>query len=244
MAASRSLPQVALVIKWPAAVTSEIVIRQVIRRLLDARLPATWSVEDAAQAESLQWWGATRFGGDAALLIDADAMFSARGQQALEWTRRLTNRLMQLRSVGIGAEALHAGGTVAKSLNPQYLGSAGIRAIVADLAGPAVRALPLGMWQFAPRVALPVAERWWQLLRRRMPVVPAHPGGSPAVASIDLARLASMRPRAWQACDAELAAVAHARSHGAITVSTVAEIAAALAVAHAVKPQRSILRAA
>jgi len=53
-----------------------------------------------------------------------------------------------------------------------------------------------------------------------------------------------MGPRAWQKCDAELAELDEARARGAVAVATVAEIAVALAEAHAVKPQRSILRAA
>jgi hypothetical protein len=238
------LPQLALVVKWPAAVTNEMVIRQVIRRLVDARLPATWSVEDAAQAESLHFWGAMRVGGDAALLVETDAVATARGQQAAQWCRRVSNRLKQIRSVGVDAETLHVGAAVAKTLNPQSLGGAGVSAVVADVAGPAVRPLPLGMWQFAPRDVLPVQRRWWQLYSRSVRLIPGEASQSPAVASIDLARLAAMGPRAWHACDVELASVAEAQKRGAVAVRTVAENAAALAEAHAIKPQRSILRAA
>jgi len=134
--------------------------------------------------------------------------------------------------------------SVAKTLNPQSLGAAGIRAVVADVAGPAVRSLPLGMWQFAPRVAMPVVDRWWNMFRRKTRLVPDEQGPSHAVATIDLSRLADMGPRAWQKCDAELAELDEARARGAVAVATVAEIAVALAEAHAVKPQRSILRAA
>jgi hypothetical protein len=244
MSVRRNLPQFALVVKWPAAVTNEMVIRQVIRRLVDARLPATWSVEDAAQAESLHFWGAMRVGGDAALLVDADALTTARGQQAVQWNRRVSNRLKQIRSVGLGAETLHVGAAVAKALNPQSLGGAGIRAVVADVAPPLVRPLPLGMWQFAPNVALPVQRRWWQLFRRSVTLIPEESSPSPAMASIDVSRLAPLGPRAWHSCDAELARVVEAQKRGALVVCTVAEIAAILAEAHAVKPQRSILRAA
>jgi hypothetical protein len=244
MSVRRSLPQLALVVKWPAAVTNEMVIRQVIRRLVDARLPATWSVEDAAQAESLHFWGAMRVGGDAALLVEADAIPAARGQHAAQWSRRVVNRFKQIRSVGVAAETLHVGAAVAKSLHPQSLGGAAISAVVADVTDPAVRPLPLGMWQFTPRTALPVERRWWQLFRRSAGLIPGDLSQSPAVASIDLSRLAAMGPRAWHTCDAELASVAEAQKRGALAVQTVAEIAAALAIAHAVKPQRSILRSA
>ena len=244
MSVRRSLPQLALVVKWPAAVTNEMVVRQVIRRLVDARLPATWSVEDAAQAESLHFWGAMRVGGDAALLVEADALTAARGQLAAQWSRRVTNRLKQIRSVGVGAETLHVGAAVAKTLNPQSLGGAGISAVVADIAGPAVRPLPLGMWQFAPGVALPVQRRWWQIFGRPVRLIPGAASQSPAVACIDISHLAATGPRAWHSCDAELARVAEAQKRGALDVCAVAEIAAALAEAHAVKPQRSILRAA
>jgi hypothetical protein len=244
MSVRRNLPLLALVVKWPAEVTNEMVIRQVIRRLVDAGLPATWSVEDAAQAESLHFWGAMQQGGDAALLVEADALTSTRGHQAAAWGRRVSNRLKQIRSVGVGAETMHAGAAVAKTLNPQSLSSAGISAVVADIAGPAVRPLPLGMWQFTPRITLPVERRWWQLFHRSVQLIQGEPSQLPTVATIDLSRLAAIGPRAWQACDVELASVADANKRGALAIGAVAEIAASLAEARAAKPQRSILRAA
>jgi hypothetical protein len=74
--------------------------------------------------------------------------------------------------------------------------------------------------------------------------VPDAASADPLVVVIDLSRVSALGPRAWQACDQELAAVAQDRAADAVAVRNVAEIAAALTEATAVKPQRSILRAA
>jgi hypothetical protein len=226
-----------------ATVTDETVVRPIQRRLLDARLPATWSIAEVAQAQSLQWWGAARFGGDAALLVDDQPPADARGHQAAQRVRRLRTRLDQIRASGISAAALHVAGDVAKTVNPQSLGPAAVQAIITD-GGGALRSLPLGMWQFAPRAVAPSTERWLMLFRRKIQWMPPAGGDAPSVVAIDLQRMAAGRARALRECEALVGSVAEAQTQGAVAVVALAELASQLSSAHAVKPQRSILRAA
>lgn len=239
-------PLVAIVVKWPRAVARIDVIERVARRLSEARLGATWSVEHPSQAAILASWNALRHGGDVALSV-ADAVLTLEGVASPRWTEEIGGRLQEIRAVGATVETLHAGLDMSRSSCQRTLRLMGVRAIVTEAASAvpsAVRPLPFGIWQLAPRVTAPARRGWTNWLGRRRHLAIACEQVQAAVAMLDLSRVASGGERAWRELDAVVAEVVDVRARGVAAVVCVGELAGRLADQNVPRPQRSILRAA
>ncbi len=237
-------PLVSLVVKWPRALGHDDMVERVARRLGEARVGVTWSLDDPAQAVALVSRGARRRGDDAALTV-ADAVLALEGVSSPRWTDEIGGRLNDLRAAGLTVETLHAGLDMARSSCQRTLRILGVRAIVTEAASAApsaARPLPFGIWQFAPRLAVPAARSWTRWLRRRPGLASEHSQASVAV--IDLVRLASTAMRGSRELESLLAEVMDLRARGGAEVVCVSEIAGRLAEQNAPRPQRSILRAA
>jgi hypothetical protein len=233
-----------LVIRWPQAVPAP-AAREMSRRLFDHRLPATWSLEQLSQIEALASWGAMRSGADAALHVGvaADVPRNIIDEAA---AGEMARRLVQLRSSGMAVEVVHGSPELTGNGWPRTLRTLGVRGIVVDgrRRQPTARALPFGVWQFVPQAVLPQQLRWWQRVRGRTSPLAAAQRGLPALATIELAELGSLGSRAWREAGRTLVEAAEARASGLINVVGMSELTARFTQAHAIRPQRSILRTA
>jgi hypothetical protein len=230
----------ALVIKWPQAV-SELIARDVARRLSACQTPATWAVDQASQLKTLASWNAGLID-EAALIVPAPADRSATGPTTP--ATEIARRLDLLRGTGVAVELVHAAADLTQGHWPRTLRALAVHGVVVDgsPADGSARALPFGVWQFAPQTIVPRVRGWFSWLSRRRPV---FMGGSnlPAVATIDLAPLAG-DARAQHEVEQAIDQAAEAARNGAIRLITMGELAGRYTSASASRPQRSILRAA
>lgn len=233
--------QAALVVKWPHQVPL-VAAREFCRRLIDLKLAATWSLDQASQVEALASWGAVRCGAEAALLLDGASGAANEHSAAQECARRL----VLLRATGMDVTMVHASRPIDEGTWPRTLRALGILGVVADAAGADhhARALPFGVWQFAPAAEAPSPPRWFGWMRRRRPVLAGAGRQNSAIVTIDLARAGLPGSRPW--CDAELAIadMRQAVTAGEASLETLGQMAARLGQTSAPRPQRSILRAA
>jgi hypothetical protein len=244
MKADRARIEAAIVIKWPHSVPVA-AAREVSRRLVDCRVPATWSVDQATQVTALASWGVAQMGAEAALIVSEVKGAASSGAEQ-EAGREMARRLDLLRSAGASVDLVQGGPELAAGHWPRTLRALGVHAVVvegsADV-GPA-RALPFGVWQFTPQATAPHVSRWtdWFRPRRRLMFAVRH--GAPAVVTIDLARLGAAGSRPWRDMEATIAQARDLVAGGAIALLTMGQLTARFTTAHAAKPQRSILRAA
>ncbi len=239
-------PLASLVVKWPRALAGTDIVQNVARRLGEARIAATWSLEEPGQAAALASMGVLRRGGDVALVV-ADAVLTLEGVASPKWTDEIGGRLEEIRAEGIVADTLHTGLDMARSSCQRTLRVMGIRAIVteaASAAASAARPLPFGIWQLAPRLAVPAVRRWMTWFRNRRRLTTEGDQAPTALAILDLARLASTGVRGGREFEALVAELVDLRARGAASVACVGEVAEHLSEVNAPRPQRSILRAA
>lgn len=233
--------QAAVVVQWPNRVPL-VAAREMSRRLVDQRIPATWSVDQISQIEALASWGAVRSGADAALLLDAPA---SEHQDERTAVQELARRLVLLRSTGMNVEIIQARPDMVSGSWPRTLRAQGVLGVVVGASGDATpaRALPFGVWQFTPRATAPRIARWTDMLRRHRPLLAAA-SKSPAIVSIDLARAGMPESRPWRQAELAIAQISQAAHNGTAELETLGQITARLCQANAPRPQRSILRAA
>jgi hypothetical protein len=238
MKALSSSPEAVVIVKWPQSVPA-LAAREAARRLAEARVPATWSVESAAQLGDLASWSPALRDADAALIL-ADA--AAPEQTA---TRELARRLDLLRSAGAKVTVLHGGPELASGHWPRTLRSFGVHAVVVEGAAEAgsSRALPFGVWQFSPQDTAPRVPHWSHWFRPKRKLFSAKQA-SPVVVTLDLARAGAAGSRGWREVEAVISQASQIRSDGTMALVTMGELAARLNQANAPRPQRSILRAA
>jgi hypothetical protein len=240
MKTQRAPQPAALVVKWPQGV-GELIARDVARRLSASQTPATWAVDQASQLKSLASWNAGRID-EAALIVPAPADRSASGPATP--ATEIARRLDLLRGAGAAVELVHADADLTQGHWPRSLRALAIHGVVVDgmPTDGSARALPFGVWQFAPQAIVPRTRGWFSWLSRRRPV---FLGGSnlPAVATLDLAQLAG-DARAQREVHQAVDQAAEAARNGAIRLITMGELAAHYTSARASRPQRSILRAA
>lgn len=237
--------EAAVVVKWPQSVPMA-AAREVSRRLVEGRVPATWSVDQATQVASLASWGVAERGAEAALIVPVAANAGGTPKAEQDAGRELTRRLELLRSSGATVDVVQGGPELAAGHWPRTLRALGVHAVVIEGSsdvGPA-RALPFGVWQFTPQATAPHTPRWtdWFRPRRRSMFAVRH--GSPAVVTIDLARVGAAGSRSWRDMEATIAQARELGAGGAITLVTMGQLAARFSQANASRPQRSILRAA
>jgi hypothetical protein len=233
--------QTAVVVQWPNRVPL-VAAREMSRRLVDQRIPATWSVDQISQIEALASWGAVRSGADAALLLDAP---TSAQQDERTATQELARRLVLLRSTGMSVEIVQARPEMVGGSWPRTLRAQGVLGVVVSDCRDATpaRALPFGVWQFTPRAIVPRIARWTDMFHRRRPLLAAG-AKSPAVVSIDLVQAGMPESRAWAQAEAVLAEIRQAESDGVAKLETLGQMTSRLCQANAPRPQRSILRAA
>jgi hypothetical protein len=223
------------VIRWPRSVATSSGPAQLLRRLVEDRLPATWGVETIEQAETLE---TAIHLVEAALLIPKLNAATA-GDAIADGLHRFSAAGHEVATLCIDAELPR--GHVERQLSQQ-----GVQTIVTESAASdsgAVRPLPFGVWQLAPQGTLPSHRRWF----RRVGGVPQDffaAAAGPTIASIDLAAIGSTDSRGWREMEKAIDQAATASDQGQIRIATVADLTAELTRQSAPKPQRSILRAA
>jgi hypothetical protein len=241
MKTKRAPQPAALVIKWPQD-AGDSVARDLARRLSASHTPVTWAVDQASQLKSLASWTAGARVDEAALIVPAPAERVSTGPATP--ATEIARRLDLLRATGVTVELVHAAGDLTQGHWPRTLRALSVHGVVVDSAPAdgAARALPFGVWQFAPQAIVPRVRGWLTWLSRRRPV---FVGGSnlPAVATVDLTRVGIGSPgqREVEQAFEQAAAAAH---DGAIKLLTMGELTSRYTSASASRPQRSILRAA
>jgi hypothetical protein len=237
MTAHRAVPPVALIVLWPNSVAEGPIVQQLVRRLSERRLSATWAVEEPTQVASLRSANHKGQPIDLALLIaDASGLIEA-----------IDRGLMRFRAAGEEITAVYVGAELPRGSAERRLRQAGVRAVVGrTIRGEAstVRALPFGLWEFGPHMSAPAPRRWLGLFGRATNDISNLDGTSPAVASIDLTRAASTDSRNWRTIEQLVDQAAEASTRGTARIETIARIAAELSETIAASPQRSILRMA
>lgn len=231
---SRSAPPVCLVIRWPQGVLPSSGPAALLRRLVEARLPATWAVESAEHAKLLAAAGGSL--SETALLLSQ--------QEASTAVDAIADGLHRFGVAGYEVTTLCADAELPRGQVERQLAQFGVRAIVSPSAsGAAARPLPFGLWQVAPQATLPARRRWF----RRSGGVPQgffSGAAGPAVAAIDLGAIGSPDSRGWRELEQAIVEATAANDLGTVRVVTIADLTAELTRQTGAKPQRSILRAA
>ena len=231
----RSATPVCLVIRWPRDLAASSGPAQLLRRLIEDHLPATWCVESIEQANTL---GTVIHLVEGALLVPKINAATA--------SDAIADGLHRLSAGGHEVATLCVNGDLPRGQIERQLAQQGVRAIVTESTASdsgAVRPLPFGIWQLAPQGTLPSQRRWF----RRVGGVPQdffNSATGPTIASLDLAAIGSPDSRAWREMEKAIDQAATASDQGQIRIATVADLTAELARQSAPKPQRSILRAA
>lgn len=237
MTAHRTAPPVALIVLWPNIVAEGPAIQQLVRRLSERRVSATWAIEEPSQAAAVRSSNHRGQPIELALLI-ADV---------LNPIESLDRGLTRFRAAGEEISAVHSSVELPRGSVERRLRQAGVRAIV----GPPIRGesstvttLPFGLWRFEPHISAPAPRRWFGLFGRATGEVSNLVGASPAVAVIDLACAGATGSRNWRAIELLVDQAAEASARGKARIETIATIAAELSETIVARPQRSILRMA
>lgn len=231
----RSATPVCLVIRWPRSVAASSGPAQLLRRLVEDHLPATWGVETIEQAETF----------DAAIHLVETALLIPEIKAATA-SDAIADGIHRFAAAGHDVATLCVDDELPRGQVERQLAQQGVRAILTESAASdagAISPLPFGIWQLAPQGRLPSHWRWF----RRVGGVPQDffsAAAGPTIASIDLAAIGSPESRGWREMEKAIDQAATASDQGQIRIATVADLTAELTRQSAPKPQRSILRAA
>ena len=240
--------QLSLVIKWPHDVPPAPIPRDLLRRLAENRLPATWAIEHPAQLSSLRAVAVqSQLIETAVLACERPVLIKCESKTAADWSAAVARQIDGIRAAGADVATIQLGPAGTDRHSERRLHALGVRAVITDATGgsaPAFKPLPFGLWQFTPKFIVPQAKSWAQLLGLTRRVDLARHQGLPALASIDLARIAAGGSRRWREVETLVAQATSGRAEHKLEIVTVAEAADRLADHHAARPQRSILRAA
>lgn len=236
--AERSLPPVAIVVRWPQSAAAA-VAQQLHQCLIDGGLAATWAMESPQQAAMLTRRTTTTPATESAVLV------ASSGRDGL--SEAISASIAVFQVAGMAVETVQISGKLPRDGFARRLCQAGIRSVVGSaIAGKSTvaGALPFGVWQFSPHLSAPSKRRWFQVFTRAKADVFVHPATPLAVAAIDLGAVDSTNCRAWREVEELLEQLCEAQDSGEARVTTIAQVAAELSEAAAPRPQRSILRAA
>ena len=241
--------QVSLLIHWPQGVPASPTPEQLMRRLAQDRLAATWAIEQASQVRALRALGGAPPLVETAVLAGCHAPPSTSAvPPAADWSASIARQVAELRATGTAVSTLQLAVNQEAAGYERRLRALGVRAVVTGAAAskraPSVRSLPFGLWQFAPRVQVPAQGMWRRIvgsLSRRELV---RRGDSTSLATIDLGAIRPASGGAWRQVEELLSQAAEANRNGSAAVVTVGDAALRLAETNSSRPQRSILRAA
>lgn len=231
----RSATPVCLVIRWPRELAPQSGPAQLLRRLVEDHLPATWGVESVDQAAVFE--SAIQLAERALLLPKTPAEAA---------NDIIADGIHRFDAAGHELATLCVSGELPRGQIERQLAQQGIRGIVTESAASDSewsRPLPFGIWQLAPQGTLPSQRKWF----RRVGGVPQDffaTAANPAVVNINLAAAGGPGTAAWRELEKVIDQAATASDQGVIQLTTVADLTAELARQNAPKPQRSILRAA
>lgn len=231
----RSATPVCLVVRWPRVLTPEAGPAQLLRRLVEDHLPATWGVEAIEQAKVL----------DAAIHLIESAILIPKLSVATA-SDVIADGLHRFTAAGHEVATLCIDAELPRGQVERQLAQQGVQTIIAESAASDSRAvcpLPFGIWQLVPQGKLPSHWRWFRRLGGLSQDFFSAAAG-PTIASIDLAAIGSIDGRGWREMEKAIDQAATASDQGVIQLTTVTELAAELSRQNAPKPQRSILRAA
>ena len=231
----RSATPVCLVIRWPRGLAPQSGPAQLLRRLVEDHLPATWGVEAREQLAT--------FDGVSPSFVET-ALFLPK-TTATTVSDAIADGLHRFEAAGRAVATLCVDAELPRGQVERQLAQQGVGAIVTGAASEAaaIRPLPFGVWQMEPAGTLPSQRRWF----RRVGGVPQDffsTVASPMVASVDLAAVGATESRGWRELEKAIDQAATAVDRGQIRMATVADLTAELARQGASRPQRSILRAA
>jgi hypothetical protein len=231
----RSATPVCLVIRWPRSVAASSGPAQLLRRLVEDHLPATWCVETVEQAATL----------DTAIHLVEAALLIPK-IKAVTASDAIADGIHRFNTAGHQVATIYVDAELPRGQVERQLAQQGVQAIVTESAASdsgALCPLPFGIWQLAPQGTLPSHWRWF----RRVGGVPQDffsAAAGPTIATIDLAAIGSPASRGWREMEKAIDQAATASDQGQIRIATVADLTAELTRQSAPKPQRSILRAA
>lgn len=231
----RSATPVCLVICWPRSVASSAGPAQLLRRLVEDHLPATWGIETAEQAEALA--APQRF---------VEAALLARKTKASPPGEVIADGLQRLAAAGLDVATLCLDAELPRGQIERQLAQQGVRGMVTESAASdsaSVRQLPFGIWQLTPQGHLPSRRRWFRQVGGISTDFFSAAAG-PTIATINLAAVGLTSSNSWRELEKAIDQAATASDRGQIRIATVADLTAELTLQSAAKPQRSILRAA
>jgi hypothetical protein len=231
----RTATPACLVIRWAGDLSSASGPAQLLRRMIEDQLPATWGVETVDHARALD---------DAARLVECGLLIREASESFT--CDQIIDGIHRFDAAGREVTTICTVGELPRGQFERQVAQQGVRSIVA--AGPAtgpagIRSLPFGLCQLTPQGTLPSRRRWF----RRVGGVPQDffaSAAGPILASIDLAAVGSPGGSGWRELEKTLDQAATAADQGAIQLCTVADLAAFWAQQIGKRPHRSILRAA
>jgi hypothetical protein len=232
--AHRAVPSISLVVSWPGSVTGPCA-EQLARRLAQARINSTWAIEDPAQVAAIQLNSRKASDAEMALLVGGVSNLA----------EAIDHGLARFERAGQEIVAIQVDRSLSRGGIERRLRHSGVRAVIAGPArgkSPIVRPLPFGIWEFGPQISTPSARRW--LPRVRNKACNLRSTESPAVANIDITKLAAASSRGWSSVERLIDEAGEISALGIIRILTISDVAAELSEASAIRPQRSILRAA
>jgi len=252
MKLAASVPRVAFVVDLTAADRDEANVARMhhlVHLFSGHRLPATWAVDSPEQVESLGKQHSTSATIEAALKIDQQWLSPLSSHS--QFRAALDARLSAVAAAGGASTPLVVGDP--RLLRPRAAilaeqGIAGIFAPQQNGSTPAkLRPLPCGLWQLEPSFCIPPKRSLLNFWTRRCPSTKqllATAGADTTLVMVQSSEFGRSGASALQGLEKLLREISWAASRDQLTVSTVGEMLAELADQRAVKPQRSILRAA
>ena len=226
---------------------------QVAGRLIEVadshRLPLTWAISDPAQSPATSRILRSAIDHELAILGDTSWIGASAGRT--RFARELMRRLAEARGAGLNVSSLapHAASIerhIDLVVKQQITAVAGCPMVGGERNSSAPRALHYGVWEMPISQRLPLESKWifagkratWAQIRRT-----SREAGIFHLA-IDAAEVAQSGRRAEKTFAWLARRIAVLRDRGLVRVETLRSMAARLADVPAVKPQRSILRAA
>lgn len=207
---------------------------QLARQFSDEWIPATWIVDSPSIADAI------RPASTEAALFDWAAQWHGQGRASGNISIEL---LRSLKTAGLMVSAVYVEGARAVRGEERRLASLGVRAVVDRASSELSRPMPHGLWHFGVDAALPRRRSWnaWFL----------HAGDgwirnarSLSIAVVNVRQLRSCGTRGAKKIARSIQRAARQIRHGDLDVRTIGQLSAQRTQRFAVRPQRSILRAA
>jgi len=252
MKLAASVPRVAFVVDLTAADRGEANVARMhhlVHLFSGHRLPATWTVDSPERAKSLRKQHASPAAIEVALKIDQQWLSPL--SSTSQFRAALKSRILALAAASGASTHLVVGSPQLLRPRAAILAEQGITGVFAQQKdGPTpvkLRPLPCGLWQLEPSFCIPPKRSLINFWARRCPSTKqllATGGTETTLVMVQSSEFGRSGARALQGLEKLLREISWAASRDQLIVTTVGETLIKLADGRAVKPQRSILRAA